>query len=1030
MKNKISKILGISVTVAILASMLTVAIPVSAGTLEWGAETGTPSDATTSNGVVAGSDVTKIAVEGSSIYAIASLATNGIILKSTNGGTTWSRLDAAIGAQTTANLTTPMQIAVAPGDANTVLVAGTNNVTAGMLFLLSTDGGTTFSPLSGSTAPFTTINSLSMSPLSAGTRFFAVGGIATGISGAVADIQYSPVISGGFAAWTSVAHAEVSADSGTWATTNNGATLGTASVLAIAFSPNFGGDKVLTAVTTSTTNSTNLELLSFASKKINAAAGFVGYPAAVLGATSTKAAISLAPTYLGADDTLRTAFIGLSTGVNTGGFFRMDNVTKRDLTPAPADIASIAFNGTDLVVGADASNNVYYSANPLAALASVTISNTTTFQRPGGTVTTMTQVAWAGANAVAGTSGASSSFAVSKDKGATFNDVSVFDVKITNMSDLAVSRDGNTVFVASNEGGNTSVWRKTTAFERVLTLPTALNLIIRLDVSGNATNVYVLQTGSTNLWYSNDMGEKSWVARSSLLNPAVDLAVESAQVIYYVTGGGRVAKSSNAGFTFDAEIATGLTTGATITSVRTNQLLVGGSDGTVAWSTDGNAAATTWVAKTAASMPISGWSAANVVLTADNLTNGFIYAGVHTAGTNIIRWQVGTSTSWSDIIAGTFPQAVEGIGLVDGVLYAVGSDPPATTNISSLGRILKPSTAGSTSPTGDWSIVLQSPHVHNVGPQTFKVSTGHKIWEVNNSTTDAIHSFTDTTYASSPAQSAPADLAVPSTNPVTGRAQDIAFTWARLGVSSPVAVGATNGYKLEIALDSAFSQIIFTGDNTTAGGLANTLNDPVVIIVGPDQPAPRNYPFAPGTTYYWRVKAVFPLESLVSPTRTFSFASLAAPFALKGPAVGATNIPIQPILSWSDYAGALWYELTVSEDPTFAIPEFSHNVGAGIKPPTTFYGVTETLKYSTTYYWRVRGVTAEPFVKGTAVVTPAGPWQTGAFTTMADPAKAPGAGTGTGTTTPPPPVVVTVPEVKVVEVPSAPQIVQQHSPQD
>jgi hypothetical protein len=773
-------------------------------------------------------------------------------------------------------------------------------------------------------------------------------------------------------------------------------------------------------------------MLSFASRKINVAAGFVGYPVNVLGAVSNKAAISLAPTYLGADDTLRTAFVAVSTGTGGGKLARLDNITVRDFTTA-VDFASVAFNGTDLVAGADASNNVYYSANPLASLASVTVSNTTTFQRPGGTGTTMTQVAWAGANAVAGTSGPTSAFAVSKDKGATFNDVSLIDGAtadvITNITDIGVSADGNTVLSASNDGLNTSIWKKTAAWERILTLPGMLPILIRLDVSQNVTNIYLIEANSTNLWFSNDGGEKSWVARNSLLSPAVDVAVESAQVLYALSANGRVSKSANAGFTFDTEVATGLGTGASIKSVRTNQLLVGGTDGTIAWSTDGNAAANTWVSKTGAALPQSPstWltGPGKVYLTADNLTNGMIYAAQSGATKPVIRWQVGTSTSFSSIINGSTSNAT-GIALNDGVLYVLGT----TGGDSFLIRNLKPSTATSSPPLGDWSGTIQAGHLHGRGPNTLKVSTGAKFWVVDVNTTnvpataDQIHSITDTTYKTAITPSAPADLAAPPVNTVTGRAQDMVFTWPRLGVS----LAGVNGYKLEIALDSAFTQIIFTGDNIS-GALPNTLIDPVVIIVGPDQPAPRNYPFAPGVTYYWRVKAVFPFESPASTTRSFSIVSLADPFALKGPTVGQTNVPIQPILSWSDYAGALWYELTVSEDPTFAIPEFSHNVGAGIKPPTTFYGVTETLKYSTTYYWRVRGVTAEPFVQGTTVVTPAGPWQTGAFTTMADPAKAPGA-VGPGTpATPAAPVVVTVPEVKVVEVPGATQIVQQQIPQ-
>ena len=92
MKNKINKILGVSLTVAILASLLTVAIPVSAGTLSWSEEsTGKLSnDVVTQNQIAPNTDVTQIKVEGSTLYAVAGNATATRLVKSTNGGTSWN----------------------------------------------------------------------------------------------------------------------------------------------------------------------------------------------------------------------------------------------------------------------------------------------------------------------------------------------------------------------------------------------------------------------------------------------------------------------------------------------------------------------------------------------------------------------------------------------------------------------------------------------------------------------------------------------------------------------------------------------------------------------------------------------------------------------------------------------------------------------------------------------------------------------------------------------------------------------------
>src|SRR3972149_4157840 len=110
MKNsKISKIMGIGLTIALLTSLLAVATPASAGTLTWSAELG-PSTATTTNTIVTGSDVNDIAVSAGGGTVLAVSSPSKLVFKSTNGGTTWSRLTV------TANATQiPAMVALAPG---------------------------------------------------------------------------------------------------------------------------------------------------------------------------------------------------------------------------------------------------------------------------------------------------------------------------------------------------------------------------------------------------------------------------------------------------------------------------------------------------------------------------------------------------------------------------------------------------------------------------------------------------------------------------------------------------------------------------------------------------------------------------------------------------------------------------------------------------------------------------------------------------------------------------------------------------
>jgi len=84
------------------------------------------------------------------------------------------------------------------------------------------------------------------------------------------------------------------------------------------------------------------------------------------------------------------------------------------------------------------------------------------------------------------------------------------------------------------------------------------------------------------------------------------------------------------------------------------------------------------------------------------------------------------------------------------------------------------------------------------------------------------------------------------------------------------------------------------------------------------------------------------------------------------------------MFTWGTILQALRYEITLSEDPTFQIIEWSYNVD------NPFYKTDEPLRYDTTYYWRVRGVLAEPYQVGPAWVTPATPWATGIFTTESE----------------------------------------------
>jgi hypothetical protein len=208
-------------------------------------------------------------------------------------------------------------------------------------------------------------------------------------------------------------------------------------------------------------------------------------------------------------------------------------------------------------------------------------------------------------------------------------------------------------------------------------------------------------------------------------------------------------------------------------------------------------------------------------------------------------------------------------------------------------------------------------------------------------------------------------LARYSANPAISEPRYAVLANAYYDVYAPDITGGTQTilfYNANIGTDtvayyySTLSQSwIECSDQGVAGNLAY-----VIVTVGVTGTDPTNADLA-GTPF---VLVTVP----PSPTVT-----------IESPGLGDYDIPINPMFTWDVVPTALRYELTLSEDPTFAIIEWSYNV------ETNFYKATDSLRYSTTYYWRVRALTGEPYQVGPSWVTPSGPWSTGIFTTVVEP---------------------------------------------
>lgn len=1028
MKNKFSKVLGVVLTVATLVSLMTVAAPATpaaAGTLAFTTETG-PTTVT-----VAFVDYA-VSADGNTIYGVVG---TGVLYKSTNAGATWS----TVTVSGTGNFS---RVAVAPDDANTV---ATYNGTA---VWITTNGATTGGSDSWNTAGaptnIVTANDLIISPSVSGVRQVAVAG-STGAANTGGAAITTLNLGGTVAAWTAIA--------------NGGGVIGgaTAPVFAVRFSPNFASDRLLTAVVQNTASvpagQVTMNLFRFTTLNPvtglwNAAAGFTDYT----GTTNSTGNIggpfamplvtvdlSLAPTYSGTDSASRNAFVAIDDGA-TGGVYQSKDAVNKLISDA-VRIRSVAFNGTNLVAGR-ADNNVTYRSSDMLA-SSPTLTTSTQFQRPSGGVNAVaanTQVAWAGANAVAATTGNGSAFSKSLDNGANYQDISNWNTSAaSNVTDISVAPDGSKWYMVTTGNGtdtNVNVWAKTgTTWERLMFIANPATTAFTLRIApDNKQVVYLVQNGTTTIYYTDDGGDKNWVLRIANDN-IIDLAVESSQVVYYAYSS-NIRKSTNGGFLWnDPATSISSTWGTTfqLKSLGMNNLLVSSTAGKVAWSTNGGTSFTS-----AATLTNGGALQA----TAGNLSSGtFVYAAPgagNTLGAGVVqiyRYKIGSvapDNVWKAITGNTVattPTAtalftgLELVGGNTGILYAVSQDPAGPG--STLWRTMNPAEAGETSVV--FSALLTGPTLATsldaslVNGRTtdfeYSVASGvTTLWVIDADTVvseeagdsatainDEIYSFNDTLSAA-PVTASPAASAVIPVNPVSGNTFSVTFTWARPSLATD--------YNLQVATDKDFKAVI---SNTTFGVVTGTVGfDPAVSPVAATLAA--GVTLNPGSTYFFRVRAIQPLISPWSTTVTFTTASLDKPFGLAGPAVGATDVPVQPVLSWSAYSGALWYEVTVSEDPSFAIPEFSHNVKGN-----TFYGVTadEALKNSTTYYWRVRGVTAEPYVQGAAVITPSGPWSTGAFTTVAAAAAAAPPAVITVPAPAPPAQVIQLPAPAPVQVPAA-----------
>ncbi|MFC2071779.1 WD40/YVTN/BNR-like repeat-containing protein [Chloroflexota bacterium] len=1032
MKKKISKMLGVGLTLILLTSLM-IAAPVAGSTLSWGSE-GSVTDLKDLVSFTLGPDnvdIVDLAVNGATMYAVPGASVANTTYKSTDGGATWSEQSTKTDTIGDVDKTTVL-VAVAPDDADVVAV-----VTDQPEVYFSIDGGANWDDLNIPAA----VDSIADIDVSVGpTHYVAIGG---NIVGPVAEL------------WTR--KLAMAAD---WEAeyTSSGVNF-TASqtiIAAVKFSPNFETDETIAVISGNATRS-NFQIFRWTegqqawNNRITRE-GMDAYGTGISLATITgpilAADIALVDTYLATDETERIGFAAVA-GTAGGGAWRLtDSVKKGFETWSDADldpVGSLAYNDSSgiLLGGVYGGNEVYSWLTPMSGT-SPNAQRPNTIKPPSGERATL--VAWSGDTAIAATSGDESAFAVSTDDGYAWNDISLIDTAFTVISDVAVNADGKKIYMTTHDATNdASVWVKDGSWTRVLSRPSltanTAPFLVRIAPEDDSA-VYVSSKTTTNMWVSKDSGKGVWRFNpSGKLTSVQDFVVESADVVHAIDGNSH-SLTTNAGASWRTKVDLDLSldSGYSITLAPNNDILVGSDDGSVSFSTDGGLTFTKMDDATDGD-PV------HIVADKDYVDNNIIYIA---AGDEVERTKLEKDATWSSRESDDMGSDVTGIARVEDVIYVLTCD----GSNSQLWRALNLRDAD-TAELALWSYreATSGSYELNTTPQALRISpdnkSGPRIWGID--TDDMLlRRITDPLATEGPDVSGPKDEASVMVNKETGKAYDVTFAWERYSSKYITAMD------LEIATDDDFQGVVYsltvqgidsddvaeiigpTGATTTTTvmvdevqeGYTYTATDNVggvVTYAVPDTTTSipvtvttfRQVNFMPGQTYYWRVRHSSNVvtgedaqwNSPWSKARSFTIESSVA-FAGISPEVGATNTSIEPTFVWAPFSGAIGYELLVSEDPTFAILEYSHNVGE------TFYK-SDPLAYSTTYYWKVRGVTGPVPLDSRGRTTgpaPGGPWTTGVFTTMSAAMAAPGAVDQPAQE----PIIITEPgetKVQIVEVP-------------
>jgi hypothetical protein len=360
---------------------------------------------------------------------------------------------------------------------------------------------------------------------------------------------------------------------------------------------------------------------------------------------------------------------------------------------------------------------------------------------------------------------------------------------------------------------------------------------------------------------------------------------------------------------------------------------VGNEYGWVYWSED-NGKSFQPLPPDAVSAPLSGELA--VAFDPEYGSNGTVYAASNSAGEGIYRFVVGGS-SWKNIDSPVGGMTGQMVLSAEGALYSANFDADG-----GMERCLNP-----TFPLGP-SFESVTRGLDDGAKLVGLWLHGQQLWSIdsqNNKVMTYIDSLTAPVSLTSPLDGAPGVGTL-----IEDTAMNISLDWETLP-------GATD-YQWQLNYETDFSSLPDGFEGTTQSSSVHLAD------------------LEPATTYYWRVKAIEPTLSPWSEKWSFTTSlgrTVTAP-NLHSPEAGASGVSVSPIFQWSAIAGADSYELMVSTSATFDNPTILKTDGYAL--PSTAWQCNISLNYDTTYYWKVRAVSADSCSAWSAV---------SAFTTEAAP---------------------------------------------